>query len=353
MKHFTNNISAIVTVGDDGGSSGRLRQELGVLPPGDIRNCITALADEEQLVTELFRYRFGAGEGLEGHSFGNLFLTALCDMTNGDMLEAARVACRVLNSCGQVLPSTLTNVCLVAEMDDGQIIRGESHITHAGGRISKLTCEPSNPVATPEALEAIKHAELIILGPGSLYTSVIPNLLVQGISEAVRQSGARKIYVCNVMTQAGETTDYSVADHVQAVLSHATHPTQSTSRVGRLLNAVLINDQTPIVEQDADSIAKYGKAQPVRYDPEKLRELGVVPVRRPLVDPHVSVHHDPAKLAKSIMLWYYRKKRQKPPVKPQTNPLNPRERIASASSWFVFCLSVTLIASAFFAFNRF
>ena len=141
------------------------------------------------------------------------------------------------------------------------------------GRISKLTCEPSNPVATPEALEAIKHAELIILGPGSLYTSVIPNLLVQGISEAVRQSGARKIYVCNVMTQAGETTDYSVADHVQAVLSHATHPTQSTSRVGRLLNAVLINDQTPIVEQDADSIAKYGKAQPVRYDPEKLREL--------------------------------------------------------------------------------
>ncbi len=132
LKHFTNNISAIVTVGDDGGSSGRLRQELGVLPPGDIRNCITALADEEQLVTELFRYRFGAGEGLEGHSFGNLFLTALCDMTNGDMLEAARVACRVLNSCGQVLPSTLTNVCLVAEMDDGQIIRGESHITHAG-----------------------------------------------------------------------------------------------------------------------------------------------------------------------------------------------------------------------------
>ncbi len=222
-----------------------------------------------------------------------------------------------------------------------------------GGRISKLTCEPSNPVATPEALEAIKHAELIILGPGSLYTSVVPNLLVQGISEAVRQSGARKIYVCNVMTQAGETTDYSVADHVQAVLSHATHPTQSTSRVGRLLNAVLINDQTPIVEQDADSIAKYGKAQPVRYDPEKLRELGVVPVRRPLVDPQVSVHHDPAKLAKSIMLWYYRKKRQKPPVKPQTNPLNPRERIASASSWFVFCLSVTLIASAFFAFNRF
>lgn len=328
LKSFTNNITAIVTVGDDGGSSGRLRQELGVLPPGDIRNCITALADEEKLVTELFRYRFDAGEGLEGHSFGNLFLTAVCSITNGDMVEAVRVASRVLNSCGQVLPSTLTNVCLVAEMEDGKIVRGESSISHDGSRIRKLSCEPANPRATPEAIDAIMSAELIILGPGSLYTSVIPNLLIAGIADAIRQSNAKKLYICNVMTQEGETTDYSVADHVQAVLQHA-GPQQGRS--SRLLSAVLVNDETPILEPDSETLEKYGNAKPVRYDPERLRELGVVPVRRSLVSPEVTVHHDPVKLAKVIMLWYYRKKR-KAPVRKETGKagkLTPIERFAS------------------------
>lgn len=329
LKNFTNNITAIVTVGDDGGSSGRLRQELGVLPPGDIRNCITALADEEKLVTELFRYRFDAGEGLEGHSFGNLFLTALCSITKGDMLEAVRVASRVLNSCGQVLPSTLTNISLVAEMEDGRIVRGESHIPHAGGRIRKLNCEPASPRATPEAIEAIMRAELIILGPGSLYTSIVPNLLIQGIPDAIRQSSAKKLYVCNVMTQEGETTDYSVADHVQAVLAHAG---QNQGRNSRLLSAVLVNDETPILDPDPQTLQKYGNAKPVRYDPDRLRELGVVPVRRSLVSPEITVHHDPVKLAKVIMLWYYRKKR-KSPVRKDLNKsgkaLTPIERFAS------------------------
>jgi len=307
LKNYTNNITAIVTVGDDGGSSGRLRQELGVLPPGDIRNCITALADEEKLVTELFRYRFDAGQGLEGHSFGNLFLTALCAITKGDMLEAVRTASRVLNSCGQVLPSTLSNIVLVAEMEDGRVIRGESQIPHAGGKIRKLYCEPSSPRATPEALEAILGAELIIVGPGSLYTSIVPNLLIQGIPDAIRQSAAKKLYICNVMTQEGETNDYSVADHVQTVLAHA----GGQQRGSKVLHAVLVNDQLPLIGDDPESLEKFGSARPVRYDPDRLRAMAVVPVRRSLINPATGVHHNPHKLAKVIMSWYNRKRPRK------------------------------------------
>lgn len=312
LKNFTNNITAIVTVGDDGGSSGRLRQELGVLPPGDIRNCITALADEEQLVTELFRYRFDAGEGLEGHSFGNLFLTALCSVTDGDMLEAVRVASRVLNSCGQVLPATLSSVVLTADLADGRHIRGESQIPEANGRIVRLRCEPDNAEATPEAIQAIRSAELIVLGPGSLYTSVIPNLLIRGIPEAVRESRARKIYVCNVMTQQGETNNYSVADHVEALLTHA----GAAPRTGhRYVNAVLVNDELPSGQPND---GHYGTSIPVKYDPDRLRELGVIPVRRSLLSATLSGHHDPFKLARVIMLWFYRKKRRKPLLEKKT-----------------------------------
>lgn len=326
LKRYTNNITAIVTVGDDGGSSGRLRQELGVLPPGDIRNCITALADEEKLVTELFRYRFEHGEGLEGHSFGNLFISAVCAITNGDMLEATRVASRVLNSCGQVLPSSLTGMTLVAEMADGSTIKGESQIPKADGKIARVHCEPNCPAACAEALEAILDADLIILGPGSLYTSIIPNLLIQGIPEAIRNSSADKIYVCNVMTQKGETTDYSVSDHVEALLNHSGTPCDQGFK---LVEAVLINDQLPSVDSNYP-------ARPVRFDPERLKEFGVFPVRRPLVSQNAAGHHDPEKLAKVVMLWFIRQGRRPrtpPPAKTAAEPSNssppPKQRAAS------------------------
>jgi uncharacterized cofD-like protein len=314
LKGFTNNITAIVTVGDDGGSSGRLRQELGVLPPGDIRNCITALADEDKLVTELFRYRFEQGDGLEGHSFGNLFLTAICSITNGDMLEATRLASRVLNSCGQVLPSTLTSMTLVAEFEDGQVVRGESQIPEVNGRIKRLRCEPAKPEATPEAIEAIKNADLIVLGPGSLYTSIIPNLLVDGIAEAIVQAHARKIYVCNVMTQKGETNNYTDADHVEALLNHA-GLSRSTSSIppNRFVEGVMVNLEAPPANPQL-------QIAPVKHDRERLRQLGIRPVLRPLLSTEFTGHHDARRLATALMLWYFKQR----PSKLMRGPTKPR-----------------------------
>jgi uncharacterized cofD-like protein len=293
LKRYTNKITAIVTVGDDGGSSGRLRQELGVLPPGDIRNCITALADEDKLVTELFRYRFEQGQGLEGHSFGNLFLTAICAITNGDMIEAVRVASRVLNSCGQVLPSTLANISLVASMHDGREVRGESSITKAGGHIQRIRLEPVAR-ATPAALEAILDADLIILGPGSLYTSIIPNLLVRGVPEAIKQCRARKVYVCNVMTQPGETADYTVSDHIQALLEHSDTAIHDASK---FVQTVLVNEHVPVAKTADGQV-------PVRYDPERVKEFGIHAIKKSLVSEKFASHHDSIKLAEVIMYWF-------------------------------------------------
>lgn len=306
IKYYTNNITAIVTVGDDGGSSGRLRQEFGVLPPGDIRNCITALADEEKLVTELFSYRFGSGQigsgqGLEGHSFGNLFLTAICAITGGDMIQAVKVAGTILKSCGQVVPSTLTNNTLVAQMKNGQIVKGESQISAAAGEIEKLKIEPSAQ-ATPEALAAVAQADLIIIGPGSLYTSVIPNLLVDGIASAIRNSRATKVYVCNIMTQLGETTNYSVSDHIAAILSHSGTP---ISQANRLMQTVLVNNQ--LQPEDNPS------SRPVCLDEDKVKELGLAVLAAPLVNADRTVPqtmHDPQKLARVIMLSIYKEKKQ-------------------------------------------
>jgi uncharacterized cofD-like protein len=311
LKSFTNNITAVVTVGDDGGSSGRLREELGVLPPGDIRNCIAALADEEQLVTSLFNYRFAKGKGLEGHSFGNLFLSALCALTGGDMLEAVKVASRVLNSCGQVLPSTLGNLCLVAQMEDGRIVKGESNITAAGGSIRAVFTEPALLPATPEVLEAIHAAEILVLGPGSLYTSVIPNLLVAGIPEAIASSSANKIYICNVMTQPGETTGYSVGDHIEAIAAHARAGTKHTNR---LMHSVMVNDEPPL------SAGIPAGCMPVRLDVDRVRSMGVRVVHRPLVSPDHPLQHDPEKLAQLIQLWYERRHRHKPFNRPRITP---------------------------------
>lgn len=325
LKGFTNNLTAIVTVGDDGGSSGRLREQLGVLPPGDIRNCITALADEDRLVTDLFKYRFEQGHGLEGHSFGNLFLTAVCAITSGDMLEAARVASRVLNSCGQVLPSTLSSMVLIAEMEDGRTVRGESVIPDADGRIKRLYCEPELPAATPEALDAIANADMIVLGPGSLYTSIIPNLLVKGVPEAIMESPARKVYVCNVMTQKGETTNYTVGDHVEALLQHAGFFRSGSNQnipSYKFIEGVMIN----VEARPAGSTAA-----PVRYDPDRLRHLGVRPILRPLVSEGYAGHHDPHRLAEALMLWYFRQRpRRAPKPKRQQEPPEAPSRVAAS-----------------------
>ncbi len=304
IKNYTNNITAIVTVGDNGGSSGRLRDELGVLPPGDIRNCITALADEEKIVTELFRYRFHSGQGLEGHSFGNLFLTAICAITDGDMVQAVKVAGRILNSRGQVVPSTLSSISLVAQMKDGRTVKGESQITASGGEIKQLTIEPMAD-ATPEAIIAIAEADLIIIGPGSLYTSVIPNLLISEIVKAIRNSHARKIYVCNVMTQPGETSDYTVADHIESILSHAGI---AKSDANQLIQTVVVNNELPNVDNGSS-------CKPVSLDEERVNALGMAIVSNPLINAHPvddqNYQHDSNKLAQFIMLETYKDKKSR------------------------------------------
>ncbi|HLF01622.1 MAG TPA: uridine diphosphate-N-acetylglucosamine-binding protein YvcK [Anaerolineales bacterium] len=225
LKKHTSNITAIVTVADDGGSSGRLRRSLGVLPPGDFRNCLAALADDESLITQLFQYRFGAGEGLEGHSFGNLFLTAMSEVT-GSFEKALLESSRVLTIQGRVVPSTLQDVTLVADLrpeDAASAYRvtGESAIPVAPGAIERVFLQPDDAPAFPDAVQALLAADLIVAGPGSLYTSVIPNLLVRDIAAAVRVSRAIKAYVCNVATQPGETDHYGVLDHVKALEAHA------------------------------------------------------------------------------------------------------------------------------------
>ena len=209
IKKITNNITAIVTVGDDGGSSGRLREQMGVLPPGDIRNCIAALADDDDIVTKLFQYRFKTGEGLEGHSFGNLFITAMSAIC-GDIVSAIRESSKVLLIRGRVLPATCDDMKLYAKMEDDSIVKGESNIPEAGKKIIQLCCEPADCKPAPDVLEAIHNADIIIMGPGSLYTSIISNFLVKDITRAVWNAKAKKIYVCNAMTQPGETDNTEI-----------------------------------------------------------------------------------------------------------------------------------------------
>lgn len=299
IKNITNNITAVVTVGDDGGSSGRLREDMGILPPGDIRNCIAALADDENLITKLFQYRFKSGEGLEGHSFGNLFLTALCAIT-GDMVRAVKESSNVLSIRGRVLPSTLDDMKLVAEMEDGRIIHGESNIPEAHGKIKRLFTDPSHCHALEDVITAIKDADLIILGPGSLYTSVIPNLLISEISQEIAKSHAKKIYVCNIMTQPGETDNYSASDHVRALMSHANSK--------NIIDAVLVNDFIPCnLAQKYEMAGSY----PVRLDVENLKKLGVKMFPKKLIEDSREglVRHSSNRVARALYYWF--KKEQK------------------------------------------
>ena len=294
IKNITNNITAIVSVGDDGGSSGRLRESLGILPPGDIRHCMTALADDEDLVTKLFKYRFDNGEGLEGHSFGNLFLTAMCEIT-GDMASAVKASANVISMRGRVLPATLDDMKLAAEMKDGSIVHGESAIPEAKGQIQRLFSVPENCKAMPEVIQAIREAELIILGPGSLYTSVIPNLLIKDISEEISKSGAKKIYVCNIMTQPGETDKYSVSDHLKALIKHA--------GVEHLIDAVLVNNNLP--GSPSEKYKEQGQF-PVVLDSAEIKKLGIDICAKNLIEANNAglIRHSAGKVARAVYYWY-------------------------------------------------
>jgi uncharacterized cofD-like protein len=286
LKVETNNITAIVTVADDGGSSGRLRRELGVLPPGDLRNNIAALANDEDLMTQLFQYRFGEG-GLEGHSFGNLFITAMASIT-GSMDRALVETARVLAVQGRVLPSTLQDVTLGAEVRVAEGMRrviGESNIPEAGGQIERVFMVPDNARAYPESIRAILSANLIVIGPGSLYTSIIPNLLISGIPEAIRASSAVRIYVCNVATQDGETDNFTVADHVMALERHA----------GRgIVNVILANNTYPPITPG--SVTHYVTAAPKDHEIYSRYEI----YETDLTDPQYSWRHSPTKLCRAI-----------------------------------------------------
>lgn len=306
IKKITNNITAVVTVGDDGGSSGKLREELGVLPPGDIRSCIAALADDEDLVAKLFQYRFKDCAGLSGHSFGNLFLTAMCSIT-GDMVRAVKESSKVLSIRGRVLPSTLDDMRLVAEMEDGSIIKGESNIPESGKKIKRLFSEPNNCKPLEDVILAIHEADLIILGPGSLYTSVVPNLLIKEIAKAVNDAKAKKIYVCNIMTQPGETDGFSVSDHIKTLYKHA--------KYDKIIDAVLVNNDLPEA-----LLAPYKDAgsEPVVVDIDEITKLGVEIVQKNLIedkcfeDGHSSfVRHSPNRLARIIYYWYRKSEKGK------------------------------------------
>jgi uncharacterized cofD-like protein len=216
LKAYTDNITAIVTVGDDGGSSGRLRRELGVLPPGDFRACLVALSADESLVSELFQYRFDQGDGLKGHSFGNLFIAAMTEVS-GSFVQALSESSKVLAVHGSIVPTTTANLQLSAKLADGTIVKGEHNISEVGGQIEQLMIDPPDAAAHPLALEAIRNADLIVIGPGSLYTSILPNLMVEGLTEAITAAPANKVYVCNVATQRGETEGYTVAAHHEAL----------------------------------------------------------------------------------------------------------------------------------------
>ena len=297
IKAYSANITAIVTVADDGGSSGRLRREQGMLPPGDIRNCLAALADEERLLTELFQCRFNTGEGLSGHSFGNLFLSAMNNIT-GDLEQAIAASSKVLAVRGRVLPATLTDVNLWAEMEDGRIIAGESQISEAGGKIIHIGCRPENPPALPAVLSAIEDADLILMGPGSLYTSIIPNLLVPEIREALARVNVPRLYICNIMTQPGETDGYTVSDHIDAIDAVSEMP---------LFDAVLAQGRSPT----AESLQRYAeeKSHPVYVDREDIARLNRRLVLANIMDTSSGqIRHDSYRLGKVIMRWYSRTK---------------------------------------------
>ncbi|HEX7171930.1 MAG TPA: gluconeogenesis factor YvcK family protein [Candidatus Limnocylindria bacterium] len=285
IKGYSANITAVVAVADDGGSSGQLRQQLGIVPPGDIRNCIAALADAEPLMTQLMQYRFPAGSGLDNHAFGNLFIAAMTAVT-GDFEEAVRESNRVLAVRGQVLPATSVPLNLSARLASGHTLSGQSWITTADEAIERVFIEPADVRANGEALERILEAEMIVIGPGSLFSSILPNLLIPDVQDALRAAPGLRVYVCNVATQPGETADMTASAHLRALFAHVGDD---------LIDYVIVNRST-----DARHPAGW-RARPVEVDVRKLEELPVVIVEEDVVDPGNAHRHDPAKLAAALM----------------------------------------------------
>ncbi len=290
LKEYTSNITAIVTVADSGGSSGRLREEFNIVSPGDIRNCLVALADAPALMGELFQFRFSKDSELRGHNFGNLFLTAMVQLTDGDFERAIKETSRVLAIRGKVVPSTVSNVHLIAEYMDGSKTEGEAKIPNPNSRIKRLSLTDEDARPTNDALQSIKDADIIILGPGSLYTSVITNLIIKGMSDAIGKSKAFKIYICNVMTQHGETDGFTASEHVKAIIDHSNKD---------VLDACLINNgrapQTALGRYEAEV------SYPVDPDVSVIREMGYKVEATDLLGVTDYVRHDSKKLNEAII----------------------------------------------------
>lgn len=288
LKELTSNITAVVTVGDDGGSSGRLRNQFNMPPPGDIRNCLVALADAEPMMSDLFQFRFQESGELEGHNFGNLFILAMLKVT-GDFEKAIKESSKILAIRGRVVPSTLKRITLVAQHKDGSQTEGESSISKVRSRIERLYIKPEGCAATEDALEAIQTADAIVIGPGSLYTSILPNLLIEDIGSALARSSAPKIYICNVMTQPHETDFHTAFDHVNAIIEHS-RP--------EVLSHIVVNTG-PIPQSILNKYAKE-EAYPVVVDPAKIKGLGYTIIESELITAKDIVRHNPRRLVKII-----------------------------------------------------
>jgi uncharacterized cofD-like protein len=278
-------LAAVVTVSDDGGSSGRLRKDLKMLAPGDLRNCLVALSEDSHLLSQLFQYRFTTGEGLEGHSFGNLFLAALSGIT-GDLAQAVHTSSQILATRGRIYPATRENVTLAARMADGSVVSGETNITASRKRVVQLMMEPAGAKPLPETLEAIARADLITMGPGSLYTSLVTNLLVDGIAEAIANASAARVYICNVMTQANESLDLTASQHLEKITEHARH----VGVTRKLFDYALVNT-APISAEVAQRYAVSGQ-MPVPVDLEAIRALGVEPITGNFIFEHGLLRHN-------------------------------------------------------------
>lgn len=282
-------LAAVVTVTDDGGSSGRLRQDFNMLPPGDLRNCMVALSEEEDLLTRLFNHRFRGGDSLKGHNFGNLFVAALTEIT-GDFAHAVQLASKILATRGRIYPATTANTTLVARMDDGSIVRGETNVTASRRRIVELTLDPPHPAPLPETLNAIQRADLITVGPGSLYTSLITNLLVRGVPEALHAAKATRVYICNLMTQANESIGLTASQHIAKIFDHAG---------GRIFDYALVNT-SPVSPGLVARYAAEGQQQ-IEADLDRIEALGVKAVPGNFVFEGEVLRHDYDRITNALL----------------------------------------------------